>query len=218
MAPVASHAVLVYLSGTSTPFVDEVGDVISVDTVQVGDAAYRIFDPGAAVSVTVDGQPYDSEVAVDYLFGKVRWLSGTIPAGEVLISANAVPLYEVAQGRSVDVNSAWTELDTSVQGNAHRLIQAGRAQADLSIVGLRLRRDSVDEAEVLESWKELHDDGAPKLVQVDFGGAMWRGWCRFPSLSESAPEDGVVTGTVSAKTISRKALNRPEYVSYGDEE
>jgi hypothetical protein len=214
---IAGFRVTVRMAGTPTIFTDAATTDLGSNRFQVTDSSKRVFSTEHAVTVKDGATTLDAaDYAVDYLFGVVTL--NDAPSGAVTVSARYLPLYTVAEARSLEVNESAAELDTSINGEEYTRLITGKFSATVSMDVLRLASEYVDVAEDTETvWRDIYSDRLPKLVEVDWDGThKFRMWGVLPALPQSAPQDGVISGAREFKSIIRPALGRTEAVSFGD--
>ena len=99
---IAGYQVGLKITGTSTSMTDEAMALVSGKTYQISDSAKEIIDRSTTIviednSVAVASANIES---VDYLFGKVTFVSGYTVTGPVTITGAYLPTSAVAGSRS----------------------------------------------------------------------------------------------------------------------
>lgn len=218
MTTYAGHSSHVKLAGAATAVTGGATTALSAGTYsarrQITNAAQRVLDPASAIVVkdgvaTVAATNY----VVDYLFGIINLL--VVPAGTITVDFSYLPLLAVASARKSSIAASRTELDSSVYGNQDKALMVGLKAAEVELEQLDLLEDDMDPGAGTTTWAALQDAGTPKLLELQKGGRLWRGWGLFPNLAEQSSPDALVTATVKFKTTVLRPANRPEVVSCG---
>ena len=220
MAPVAGYNATVSLSGTSTAMTGEacteVSYVADVGVHQITNAAKRILDPAVAVVVYIEGLEIgETGYALDYFTGRITFVEGAVSEGDtVTVSANFIPVVQVAEARSATINAERDELDTSVLGTVEKSHILGKRGATVEMESLHLLSEDLDPGGGSTVLDAIFDNATPKLVQVYNGAQYFRGWCLLPAAQQAIPADELVTSSLTWKTSLRKAEGRSEFVAF----
>ncbi|GEL75210.1 hypothetical protein [Myxococcus virescens] len=211
----AGYVAEVKVAGAPVAFTGAATEDMGDDVYRIADATRRVWDMSAPVEVLDDGTPLPaSGYVVDYLCGRVSLVAP--PVGVVTVSASFLPTVSVAEVRSVTINATATELDTSILGVPYTTFVNGKRGAEVSLEALSLVTEDIAPGQVAETWDEVFAAGSVVLVDVALGGgAVWRGWCRVPSVQSACPSDGLYAGSISAKTVPVRAAGRSEAVAFG---
>lgn len=138
MTAVAGYPSTISVGGTSTAMTGEATSLFSgsgANTVrQITNSAKRCLDPAVAVVVKDGaGTVASTSYRLDYLYGKIRFLSYT-PSGAITVDANYIPLLPVLGCRAMNINAGRQLLDATVFSNgstpAGETFILGKKQAD----------------------------------------------------------------------------------------
>lgn len=221
MGAIAGYLATVSLSGSSTAMVEEpctqVSYVGTVGVHQITAPTKRVLDPAVPVTVfLVGGEAPANEYTVDYLFGTITFLAGIAMDGDpVAVSANFLPIVQVAECRSASVAAERTELDTSVLGTVEKSLILGKRGATVEMESLHLLSEDLDSGGGTLVVDTIFDNATPKLVQVYDGTARYfRGWCTLPITQQAIPADELITSSLTWRSSFIRATGRNEVVSF----
>ena len=116
MAPVAGYSASVSVTGTTTAITGEATtDVAGGHTIfQITDTTRRVLDPNVTVIVKKDGAAQSAALfTVNYLFGKITFLSAIGAGHTVTVDCNYLPLLTVATAKAVQVSTKRASLDAT---------------------------------------------------------------------------------------------------------
>jgi hypothetical protein len=129
-------------TGTSTSMTGEAMSVVTGKTYQISDATKRIIDWTKAVTVkdngvTVSAPNIDN---IDYLWGRVTFVSGYTVIGPITITAFYLPSTEISKGSSFTLTQTVQTLDktdfpTARANNGYRVFDPGLRTVSLEIGG-----------------------------------------------------------------------------------
>jgi hypothetical protein len=193
------------LGGTPTAMVDEATTSLGGGVYRITNAAKRVLGPDTAVSVlSLSSVEYSADTySVDFLAGTITFDSD--PEETPTVTAAFIPMQAIAETRTASVNCSVAELDTSIHGQAFTRFIAGKFSADGEVETIASLEDVVDGDEA--TWRSLFHGRAPVLYEATLDTTTFRAWVRLPSLSGEATQDGLVTGRISWKSVSRTALD-----------
>lgn len=97
----AGYVATLKMSGTSTLMTTEACSLVSGKTYQITNAVKRTFDRTATLNVFDNGVNHNADViSIDYLFGRVTFAPAYTVTGPVTITANYLPLAQIAKAQS----------------------------------------------------------------------------------------------------------------------
>ena len=172
--------------GTPTAMTDEAMSQVSGQIYQVDDATREIWDRSSAVtfednSVAVAAADIES---VDYLFGRVTFVSGYTVTGPVTVSGNFIPTSTLARANAYVLNMTAEGIDestfeTSQGNNGTRIFVPGLRTVTVELTGIF---DDVTNAKV-----DLRDRNEV-IVEIDpagDGSAIARGYYKLSTTGQS---------------------------------
>lgn len=110
----AGYVATLKLSGTSTLMTTEPCSLVSGKTYQVTNTAKRTFDRAATLNVFDNGVNQNANViSIDYLFGRVTFASAYTPTLPITITANFLPLTQIAKAQSFTLTQTAAVIDKS---------------------------------------------------------------------------------------------------------
>ncbi|MGD9727680.1 MAG: hypothetical protein AB7L09_21180 [Nitrospira sp.] len=109
-------AVLKQSSGAAVAMNDEATTLLSGKTYQITNAAHRIIDRATAIVVEDNATPVAASniESIDYLFGRVTFISSYTPTGPITITGAYRTTSVLAKGRSFNLTQTQEPIDTSV--------------------------------------------------------------------------------------------------------
>lgn len=126
--------------GTSTAMTDEAMTLVSGKTYQISAAAKQIWDRSVALTfedatVAVDEADIES---VDYLFGRVTFVSSYTPTGPITVSGNYLPTSDLGCATGYTLTQTADAIDTScistaAANNGHRTHDYGLKTVSLEV-------------------------------------------------------------------------------------
>ena len=121
--PVAGYLATLSVGGTSTATTAEATSLFSsalgaANTVrQITNTAKRCIDPAVAVVVKDGaGTVADTSYVIDYLYGKIRFLSYT-PSGVITVDCSYIPLLTVSGVRAITISMDRDDIDATTLSN-----------------------------------------------------------------------------------------------------
>lgn len=216
MAPVAGLNVSVKVSGTAVAFTGAATSNVSGNIYRLDDAAKRILDPSAAITVKDGGVAVAAaNYTVDYLFGTVT-LSAP-PGGAVTVDGSYLPVHTAADAREFQVSMSREELEKTVFGDTVRKYDLGLKSAEGSVGGLDLGDTDLDSGGDTLKVSDVLGNGTPVLVEAYLGSSnkYWRGWVLFSGLDLSSAFEGLAESTIKFRASARQASGRSELVGFG---
>lgn len=214
--PGAAHPTTIKIPGTSTAMVDQPCSLVSGTTYRITDAAKRVLDPDAAVTVKDGGVAVAAaDYTVDPLFGTVTLDSA--PGGAVTISASYLPLLTVGTARGFGIQASRTVLDDTTFGDLAKAKLLGLADGSVS---LDLLEDLLEDHDPGAGARTLGDylaQGLPVLVEIHPGaaGPYFRGWYVAESQEVAGEVDDLVTASLSLTCSARTITGRQDAASFG---
>jgi hypothetical protein len=170
----AGYLATIMKQGTPTAMTDEAMSVVTGKTYQVTTAGKRMFDRNAALTFKHDSgttiAASDIE-SVNYLFGRVTFVSGFTPTGSVTVTGNYLPLAAVGCANEFTLNQTAnandvTCMDTAQANNGHRIYEYGLKTVSLDLTGIYKTANGF--LDLLKSRAELiievNPDGNDKAV------------------------------------------------------
>lgn len=169
------------ISGTSTAMTNEACSLVSGKTYQVTNAAHRIMDHDTAIvvkdnSVTVSAANIES---IDYLFGRVTFISSYSVTGPVTITNAYWTVASVAKGRSFTLTQTseatqTTTFDEAQSNGACHTFDYGLKTVSLEVGGVFATSNDFQDlvAAREELVIEINPDGAGESVARGFFKAM----------------------------------------------
>lgn len=139
----AGYVAVINKGGTPTGMTDEATTLVSGKTYQINDTTKRVIDRDSTIVVDDDATPVAAAniESIDYLFGRVTFVSSYTVNGAVTISADYIPLAQVAKGQTFNLTQTANMVDNSdfvtVQGNSgHRIFTYGLKTVSLELGGI----------------------------------------------------------------------------------
>lgn len=212
----AAHAASVKIAGTAVAMFGESTSLVSGKTYRIVNAARRVLDPAAAVTVLDNGMPVPSASrTVDYLFGLVTFAAGYTVTGPVTVSGSYLPTLPVAEVREFTVSVQGT-LSDSTTLDAAGVATKTQTLKDYtaSVTALQSAFFDNDSGGSSLTVAGLHAAGVPVLLEVGLGGYLFRGWALVESFEVKGSGDGLVELSVSL-TGTAKTAYYGESVSFG---
>lgn len=216
---IAGHRSAIKTVGTSTAMTNEACTSISSTVYRITSTSRRVLDPTVAVTVNDNGSPVAAaNVTIDYLFGKVTRTGGTF-TGPVTVTANYLPLLDVAEGVAWSVAMSRTELDKTVMGNTDKAFLLGLGTAEGTIELLDLPTSDLDAGAGSVKLEDIFSNDTPKLLELtinpDGTPVYWRGWVRWAGIDLSAPLDELVKAAHKWRATSFLGSGQTEFASFG---
>lgn len=215
---IAGHRSAVKTVGTSTAMTNEACTSISSTVYQITSTSRRVLDPTVAVTVNDNGSPVAAaNVTIDYLFGKVTRTGGTF-TGPVTVTANYLPLLDVAEVVAWSVSMSRTELDKTVMGNADKVFMLGLGSGEGTVEMLDLPTSDLDAGAGSVKLEDIFGNDTPKLLELTLNPDTpyyWRGWVRWPGIDLSAPVDELVKASHKFRCTAFQGSGQSEFASFG---
>lgn len=193
----AGYMAKIKKSGSSTTFTTEAFTLVSGKTYKITDASKNVWDRTGTFNV------FDNAVAVsaaniqsiDYLYGRVTFVSGYTPTGPITVTGKYFPMTQIAKGRSYNLTQTTNSVDNSVfetvqANNGYRTFEGGLQTVKLSLTGVYATANGFEAllATRAECMIEINPDGA--------GKSMARGWYRPMSMGQSGDVGDLEEGTL----------------------
>lgn len=195
----AGYVATIMKQGTPTSMTDEAMSLVSGKTYRVTNAAKRMFDRTASFTfkhnsgTSISASNIES---IDYLYGRVTFISSFTPTGSVTVSGSYLPL--AAVGKSTDYTLTQqanandsTDMPTAQANNGTRIFEYGLKTVSLELNGIY---DSANDFKALLAARteliiEINPDGNDKAVA--------RGFFKPLSTSQSGDVGDLETETIS---------------------
>lgn len=189
-------------TGSVVVITDEAMSLVSGKTYQITNAAHRLLDMSTAVVVEDNGVAVSTAniESIDYLFGRVTFISSYTPTGPITITGGYFATVQVAGTRSFTLTMTAADVDDTTMPSAqassgHRQRHLGLRTASLELGGVYALSNGFRAALVARSrlLVEINPDGNSKSVA--------RGWFRYTQQGSSgnvgALEEETVTLTLA---------------------
>jgi hypothetical protein len=136
----------VLVSGTSTAMTSEATTQVGATSVYyITSEARRVLDPDTAVVVSDgSGVVAASNYTVNYLAGRVTFADAFSVTGSVTVTANYLPLLEVATARGFQFSTSRSLLDATVNGDTAVGRISGLADCSVTLERLDVQNDDLD--------------------------------------------------------------------------
>ena len=138
----AGYAAVVKKTGIATAMTGEAMSLVSGKTYQVTSAAKRLIDWTRAYTVYDNASPVAAAniEEVNFLFGRVTFISGYTPAGSITLDGYYLPLAEVARANSFTLTQTADSIDKSDYershaNNGYRVFDQGLKTVSLELGG-----------------------------------------------------------------------------------
>jgi hypothetical protein len=173
----AGYKAVVKKSGTTTAFTDEAMTLVSGKTYKITNTAKNVWDRSVTPTFEDGGGAISSSnvESVDYLFGRVTFISAFTPSGSVTVTGSYLPLTQVAKTNQYTLTMTAAPVETStfdvVQANGgYRTFQYGLKTVTLALKGVYASSSAFAAllAARSEAVVEICPDGSSKSVA--------RGW------------------------------------------
>lgn len=203
--PYAGWKGLVKVTGTPTAMVAEATTELVADTVfQITNAAKRIIDPDAALTVKVNGIATGLAFTVNYLFGKITFAAPLGGADVVTLDGNYLPTLEVIEcfeasaSMSRDVAES-TAFKGTGSTDPSKQKKALLKDASGSISHMRALLDDLDAGAGTVKLFDLMANGTRKVLELVLGdsGYSFRAWILFDAQELSAARDDLVNASLN---------------------
>lgn len=197
----------VKVSGTSTAMTGEATTSLGGGQYQVTNAAKRVIDPTAAITVKDGGSTVSSSLySVDKLFGIVTF-SGYTATGAVTIDSSYLPTAAVGECKGVTITVNADLADASVLESQAKKRATTLLDWSGKLDRLALPLDDLDSGtagtQSLDSWMKA---GTPRLLDVLFTtGARFRGWFVVESYEVQSSVADLVTVSVNLSGAAQGA-------------
>lgn len=207
---VAGYNCKISVSHTGTAVVDEACVLLSgsgtTKIFQVTDSAKRIWDPTVPVVVEIAGVPQAATAfRFNYLFGRVMFLTVDPGASAVTVTGTYLATLEIANASEFSLT-----LQRVLQNDPRFQLDYMRRVATLKDASLSfsLKEDSLAAGDGGQDWDtgggtlvlwQLLNNGTPKLVQVDMGSQVFRGWFLLESQDKGGAVEELVGDSFQAQ-------------------
>lgn len=179
---------------------------------------YRVFDPGASMTVYDNGSPVSaSDISdVNHLFGLVTFDGSYTVTGPVTADFNYFPMQEFANLVAIDWTAKRQKLLSTV------FVPGATSASEKSFAGVKSFTAS---GTVIESLQTDLDTGAGAVTLADLlangtpfvfedADAALRSWCRIEGTVENSSVDGRVEGQFNLVGVVKKDITFGYDASY----
>lgn len=156
----AGYVASIKQTGTATVMTDEAMSLVSGKTYRITDAAKRIISHNHTVTVEDNSVAVaDADIeTIDYLFGKVTFVSGYTVTGPVTITGRYMPTTEISRANSFTLTQTAETIDetdyaTANSNGGYRVFEPGLRTISLELGGFYDEDDAV--WTVLENRSEI---------------------------------------------------------------
>lgn len=194
----AGYVAKLLKSGVSTSFTGEATTQVgSSKTWKINSATKNVWDRTVTVVATDTGGAISAAniESVDYLHGRITFISSFTPSGAVTFAGSYLPMTQIGGGNSFDLTQTTQANDTStfdvVQANGgYKVYEAGLQRCGLSLKGIYKTANDFDAllASRAEVVIEINPDGSKKSVG--------RGWFKPGTYSQSGDVGDVEEDTL----------------------
>lgn len=184
--------------GTPTGMVDEATTLVSGKTYQIDDVSRRAIDRSAAVVVDDNSSPVSAAniESIDYLFGRVTFVSGYSVVGVIEITGDYFPLAAAGKANTYNLTMTADSIDesdfTTVQGNSGtRIFKPGLRTVALELGGI---------FDATESFKTDLTDRNELIIDIDpagDGSTLARGFFKIATASQAGAVGALEEETVN---------------------
>ena len=215
----AAFSAVVKRTGAAVSMTGEATTSLAANEYQITDTAKRILDPDTALSVIDNGTPQaDADVTINYLFGKVKKVSGNF-TGPVTVDASYLPTFTEAEARSFEINCAREQIESTDfdVSTSHRTRQPGLRDVSGSVGSLDALQTDIDTgggAVVLHTdW----DAGTRRVLEILLGssGAIFRAFVRFKEEKVGGAFDGLIESSYAWELDAATGTDQTEGSSFG---
>lgn len=215
----AAFAAVVKRTGAAVAMTGQATTSLAANEYQITDTTKRILDPDTALSVIDNAVPQaDADVTINYLFGKVKKVSGNF-TGPVTVDASYLPTFTEAEARSFDINCAReqvesTDFDVSTK---HRTRQPGLRDCTGSIGSLDNLLTDIDSG---AGTVILHTDwaaGTRRVLEVTLGstGNIFRAFVKFKDEKVTGAFEGIIESSYDWELDAATGTDQTEGSSFG---
>lgn len=205
----AAWQVAVKVTGAAVAVTAEATTFLTGKRYQVTNAARRILDPSAAITVKDNGVAVAAAniLAIEHLFGIVEFVSGYTVTGPVTLDASYLPTYSVAECNSISTSISRELVDSSVFESQWRKKTPGLLDFSGTLKSLQIQTVDIDTVtggtQSVDGWLKA---GTHRVLDILFAtGARLRAWVLFGEHSPAAELAGVVTVDVAFQGSSPAA-------------
>lgn len=197
----AAWQTAVKVTGAAVPVTGEATTFLTGKRYQVTNAARRIIEPTATITVKDNGVSVSAAniLAVEHLFGIVEFQAAYSVTGPVTIDFSYLPTYQVAECNSGSFEMSRELLDSSVFETQWRKKTPGLLDFSGSLKSLQVQTVDIDTVtggtQSVDGWLKA---GTHRVLDVLFAsGERLRAWVLFSSHNVTNEVDGLVTADVA---------------------
>lgn len=215
---VAAHTSVLKTTGTPVAMTGEATTSISSSVYQITDTSRRIISPASALQVYDNAVPVlDTDVTIDYLFGKITKNSGSF-TGPVTIDGVYIPSFAFAEVRAFEINCTNNLQETTVMAaaTAERSRIAALKDCSGSMTGLDPLTTDLNPGPGTVKPREDWAGGGTTVFEVTFpGGVIFRSFVKFKDIADSANFDGLYESVLSWEANALTGVDQTEGSSFG---
>lgn len=216
MSFTAGHNVQIYVGGTATAMVAEATTEVTPGVIyQVTNTAKRVINPGAALSVDDAGGPVPAgNYTVNYFTGTLTFT--VAPTAPVTLTAEYMPLLEVATCNRATINTSRAALDTStMKGSPEPSALPGMFDVGATMTDLEPADVDLDPGAGTTRLVDFIIDGTPMLFKAALGnGRAFYGWGHLFGRDRTAPVKDLVAAEMRWQASQQRAFGRSELVCF----
>lgn len=193
----AAWATAVKVTGAAVVVTAEAAALLTGKRYQVTNAARRIIDPSATVTVKDNGVTVAAAniLAIEHLFGIVEFVGGYTVTGPVTLDFSYLPTYQVAECNAGSFEMSREQLDSSVFESQWRKKTPGLLDFSGTLKSLQIQLVDIDTVtggtQSIDVWLKA---GTHRVLDVLFAtGERLRAWVLFGSHNVTSELDGLVT-------------------------
>ena len=194
----AGYLAKILRPGTPTATTGESMTLVSGKTYKIDDTAKDVWDRSVAAVIYDGGSPVAASNIdnIDYLFGKVTFVSGYTVSGAVTCDVTYLPMSQLGKGQSFDLGMTaepkdTTDFETAQGNNGYRTFDPGLRTVALDLSGVY--NASVDARGDLDARNEL-------VIEVDpvgTGKSIFRGFFKMITTGQSGDVGALEEETMS---------------------
>ena len=218
MANAAYTCVLAVANNESAPSTGAATTMLAANEYQISIALRRIISPDTAIVVYDNAVAQaDADVTINYLFGKIKKVSGNF-TGPVTIDYAYMPVVNFAEVRSFEINMSREVHDSTVMASATavRAKTPGLKDASGTIGSLEPLTTDLSGGGVTISVFADWNAGTKRVLEVTFpSGLIWRAFVKFKDIPENASFDQLLESTINWELDACDGTDQTEGSSFG---
>lgn len=208
----AGYLVDVKKSGTPTSMTGEATTLVSGKTYKITNAAKNVWSRNHAVTVSDGGGAINASniESIDYLFGRVTFISGFTPSGSVTIAGYYLPMTLMAKYRSYTLTQTCDAIDETTCPDAQ--VNGGRRIFDYGLKTVSLELSGV--YDVSNGYRTLLEAREELIIEINPDGdseSVARGFFRNISQNQSGNVGALEEETTSFTLSVPEGLTIPPF-------